>query len=91
MEPKSRTEVRTDGTRYTPKYVDGMRYLEDWKELNRSEYEELLEHQAAPALPESEAFNSIDGTNEAELHNEQECRLEDTPEQSQRNQRPPMA
>ena len=84
-------EINEDGSRYTPKYVDGMRYLKDWKELNRSEYEEVLIDQTPPELPESEAVNSIESTEQDALEIPQVHRLEDSIEQKERKQGPPTA
>lgn len=45
MEPTQRTQTRPDGTTFTPKLVDGMEYLQQWRLENSAEYEQVINHQ----------------------------------------------
>ncbi len=45
MQPKTRLVVPDEGEAYTPKFIDGMEYLQNWKRLNPQEWEELLDYQ----------------------------------------------
>ena len=50
MEPTERTQTRPDGTTFTPKLVDGMEYLQQWRRENWNEYDQVLEHQRQAVL-----------------------------------------
>jgi hypothetical protein len=45
MEPTERTQTRPDGTTFTPKFVDGMEYLQQWRRENINEYDHVFEYQ----------------------------------------------
>jgi hypothetical protein len=45
MEPTERTQTRPDGTTFTPKLVDGMEYLQQWRRENINEYDHVFEYQ----------------------------------------------
>ena len=45
MEPKSRLVYPDDGPAYTPKYIDAMEYLQNWKRMNPSEYQTVVDYQ----------------------------------------------
>ena len=46
MQPKTRLVVPDEGEAYTPKFIDAMDYLQNWKRLNPQEWEEVLDYQA---------------------------------------------
>jgi hypothetical protein len=45
MEPTELTQTRTDGTTFTPKFVDGIEYLQQWRRENPNEYDQVIEFQ----------------------------------------------
>jgi len=45
MEPTERTQTRPDGTTFTPKLIDGMEYLQQWRRENINEYDHVFEYQ----------------------------------------------
>jgi len=45
MEPTERTQTGPDGTTFTPKFVDGMEYLQQWRRENINEYDHVFEYQ----------------------------------------------
>lgn len=45
MEPTERTQTRPDGSTFTPKFVDGMEYLQQWRKENLYEYDQVMEYQ----------------------------------------------
>lgn len=45
MEPTDHTQTRPDGTTFTPKFVDGMEYLQQWRRENINEYDHVFEYQ----------------------------------------------
>jgi hypothetical protein len=45
MEPTELTQTRPDGTTFTPKFVDGMEYLQQWRRENLYEYDQVIEYQ----------------------------------------------
>jgi hypothetical protein len=45
MEPTERTQTRPDGSTFTPKFVDGMEYLQQWRRENINEYDHVFEYQ----------------------------------------------
>ena len=45
MEPTKRAQTRQDGTTFTPNFVDGMEYLQQWRRENLYEYDQVVEHQ----------------------------------------------
>lgn len=46
MQPKTRLVVPDEGEAYTPKFIDAMEYLQNWKRLNPQEWEDVLDYQA---------------------------------------------
>ena len=46
MQPKTRLVVPDEGEAYTPKFIDAMEYLQNWKRLNPQEWEDVLDFQA---------------------------------------------
>ena len=72
MEPTERTQTRPDGTTFTPKFVDGMEYLQQWRRENIYEYDQVVAHQKRldeEAPSQSTANESHDG--ETNSSNEQ--------------------
>lgn len=45
MEPTERTQTRPDGTTFTPKFINGMEYLQQWRRENINEYDHVFEYQ----------------------------------------------
>jgi hypothetical protein len=61
MEPTDREQTRPDGTTFTPKFVDGMEYLQQWRRENLYEYDQVIEYQKQldeKAQPETSANDS---------------------------------
>lgn len=56
MEPTQRMQTRPDGTTFTPKLVDGMEYLQQWRRENLYEYDQVIEYQrSSDQLEQAEA------------------------------------
>lgn len=46
MQPKTRLVFPDEGEAYTPKFIDAIEYLQNWKRLNPQEWEDVLDYQA---------------------------------------------
>ena len=86
MEPTERVQTRPDGTTFTPKFVNGMEYLQQWRRENLYEYEQVIEYQKQldeQAQPKASA-------NESRQHEPPLREEQSTSDETQlENQRPP--
>ena len=87
MQPKTRLVVPDEGEAYTPKFVDAMEYLQNWKRLNPQEWEEVLDYQAnnrtAKQVAEERRIMIEEGDKQYEKQNRERLERERTARISQ--------
>lgn len=66
MEPTERTQTRPDGTTFTPKLIDGMEFLQQWRRENLNEYDQVVEFQRQQDSAEETQADTADTNIQAE-------------------------
>ncbi len=88
MEPTERTQIRPDGTTFTPKLVDGMEFLQQWRRENLSEFDQVVEYQE-DQMRQALATQAEANANKSKVQADGLSAPDDPPVQTTNDQEPP--